>query len=342
MKKISFLINALLLLSIAVYSQGKKSHLYGVAFYNLENMFDTIHDVGKNDYEYLPDGQDKWNSMKYEEKLKHMAGVLSQLATDKLPMGPVAIGVSEVENKRVLQDLLKQPSLAPRGYKVLHYEGPDKRGIDCALFYNPKFFHLEDSKLAPYVYVNDTVHKTRGFLIATGELAGERVTFIVNHWPSRGAVSPAREWAGEQVRALKDSLMNLYPNSKLIIMGDMNDDPFCKSMAESLGAKRKPEEVKKNTDLYNPWWDTLESGTGTLMYRGKWNLFDQIVVNGNLLGNDKGTLKYSGHEIFRRDYLFQTEGKYKGYPKRTSAGGVWLDGYSDHLPVIIYLIKHSN
>ena len=162
--------------------------------------------------------------------------------------------------------------------------------------------------------------------------------FIVNHWPSRAAASPARERAGVQVKAIKDSLLREDPTAKVVIMGDMNDDPMDKSMAVSLGAKRKQMDVGP-TDLYNPWWDTLKKGYGTLMYRGKWNLFDQIVFTGNLLGTDRSTLKYYKHEIFRRDFMFQKDGKYKGYPKRTQAGGVWLNGYSDHLPSIIYLIK---
>ena len=339
MKKFLTVWGLLLFISITSYSQEKKYALYSVAFYNLENLFDTIHDAGKNDFEYLPNGKNKWNSMKYEAKLKYMSEILSQLSTDKLPLGPTIIGMSEVENRRVLEDLLKQPALSDRGYEIVHYEGPDRRGVDCAFFYNPKFFHLTASKLAPYIYENnDTTYKTRGFLIASGTLAGEKVHFIVNHWPSRAAASPARERAGEQVRALKDSLLNEDSNAKVIIMGDMNDDPMDKSMAVALGAKRKAQDTKEH-DLYNPWWDTLKKGNGTLMYDGKWNLFDQIVFTGNLLGNDRSTLKYYRNEIFRRDYMFQKEGKYKGYPKRTHAGGVWLNGYSDHLPTIIYLIK---
>lgn len=337
-KKSLLALSLILLFSITSHSQEKKYALYSAAFYNLENLFDTIHDTGKNDYEYLPDGTNKWNSMKYNAKLKNMSEILSQLATDKLPMGPAIIGVSEIENRRVLEDLLKQPALSSRGYEIIHYEGPDKRGVDCAFFYNPKLFQLTASKLAPYIYINDTVHKTRGFLIASGMMANEKVHFIVNHWPSRAADSPVRERAGEQVRALKDSLLNEDPASKVVIMGDMNDDPMNKSMAVSLGAKRKAADVKPH-DLYNPWWDTLKKGTGTLMYNGQWNLFDQIVFTGNMLGADRSNLKFYKNEIFSRDYMFQKEGKYKGYPKRTHAGGVWLNGYSDHLPTIIYLIK---
>ena len=153
-------------------------------------------DLGKNDFEYLPNGKNKWNAMKYEAKLKNMSEILSQLSTDKLPLGPTIIGMSEVENRRVLEDLLKQPALSDRGYEIVHYEGPDRRGVDCAFFYNPKFFQLTASKLAPYIYENnDTTYKTRGFLIASGILDGEKVHFIVNHWPSRAAASPARERA---------------------------------------------------------------------------------------------------------------------------------------------------
>ena len=182
-----------------------------------------------------------------------MSTVLSMLATDKLPEGPAVIGMAEVENNRVLQDLLKQPALADRGYEMIHYEGPDERGVDCAFFYNPKIYTPTSSRLVPYRLMQPTDRPTRGFLVIDGKLAGERVAFIINHWPSRGAASPYREHAGEQVRALKDSLQSLDRKIKIVIMGDMNDDPMDKSMAVSLGAKRKPNEVG-TTDLYNPWF----------------------------------------------------------------------------------------
>ncbi len=334
------LLALLAILSMGASAQEKRFALYGVAFYNLENLFDTTHDEGKNDYEYLPDGKNRWDDAKYQSKLQNMSKVLSLLATDKLPMGAAVIGVSEVENRRVLEDLLKQPALAERGYEIVHYEGEDRRGVDCGLFYNPKMFTLTSSKLSPYIPENpaDTTYKTRGFLIASGEMAGDRITFIVNHWPSRGAASPARERAGVQVRALKDSLLQVDPAMKVVIMGDMNDDPMDKSMAEALGAKRKAKDVEEH-DLFNPWWNTLKKGYGTLMYRGKWNLFDQIVFTGNMLSEDRQTLTFYKNEIFKRDFMFQTDGKYKGYPKRTHAGGVWTNGYSDHFPTIVYFIK---
>lgn len=325
-------------LVITGYAQEQNGNIYGVAFYNLENLFDTIHDEGKKDYEYLPEGRNKWDNTKYQSKLKNMSTVLGLLATDKTSEGAAVIGMAEVENRHVLEDLLKQPALANRGYEIIHYEGPDERGVDCAFFYNPKLYTVTATKLVPYVLAQPTDRPTRGFLIADGRLAGERVAFIANHWPSRGAASSARERAGMQVRALKDSLQRLDSKIKIVIMGDMNDDPMDKSMAEALGAKRNMKNVKKG-DLYNPWWNTLAEGEGTLKYRGKWNLFDQIVFTGNFLNKRHKKLSYLNHEIFRRDFLIQADGKYKGYPLRTQAGGRWMNGYSDHLPTVVFFIK---
>ena len=324
-------------------AQEKRYELYSVGFYNLENLFDTIHDKGKNDFEFLPDGANKWGTLKYTNKVKNMAKVLNEMGTDVLPVGMAAVGVSEIENSRVLKDLVEHEILAPRGWDFVHIEGPDKRGVDCALLYNPKLFKPISSKLAPYTTEdNDTTYKTRGFLIVSGEMGGEMVHIIVNHWPSRYAKSPARERAGTLVRMLKDSLMTEMPDSKVLIMGDMNDDPDNKSMKSCLGAVREKEEIKSASDLYNPWWNILrKKGHGTHKYNGKWNLFDQIVLSGNAIGNNRSTLKLYKTEIFSRNYLFQQEGRYKGNTLRTHAGGVWLNGYSDHLPVIVYLVKEA-
>ncbi len=334
---------SLFLFAGSLSAQQKRFELYAVGFYNLENLFDTIHDEGKNDYEFLPDGTNKWGTMKYTNKVKNMSQVLAEMGTDMLPVGMAAVGVSEIENSRVLQALIESEELAPRGWKFIHVEGPDKRGVDCALLYNPGLFKPYAYKLAPYLLEDGSdEYKTRGFLIVSGEMSGEKVHIIVNHWPSRYAKSPARERAGVQVRELKDSLMAEDSLSKVIIMGDMNDDPDDKSMKTCLGAVRKSKDLKLPSDLYNPWWKILrEDGVGTLKYKGNWNLFDQIVFTGNMVGKERSTLKFYKPEIFSRNYMFQTDGKYKGSPKRTHAGGVWLNGYSDHLPVIIYMIKEA-
>ncbi|MBR1932833.1 MAG: endonuclease/exonuclease/phosphatase family protein [Prevotella sp.] len=356
MKKILTLLALVLMGATAVHAQ-KKFEAHAIGFYNLENLFDTCHDEGKNDYQYLPDGTNKWTGLKYSHKLKNMSRVLSEMGTDVVPYGCVAIGVSEVENARCLTDLCNQEPLKARNFQFVHIEGPDQRGVDCALLYNPKFFSVRDVKLVPYVYVlpEDSLRATRGFLTVSGTLSGEHVTIIVNHLPSRFAGSFYREEGGRQLRLVKDSIMREDPNVKVLIMGDMNDDPQDKSMSEALGAKRKVKDMQDDPQgLWNPWWDVLASGTGTLQYDGAWNLFDQIILSRSLLdpksfdGNKINTkklncqdLKYFRHQIFRRDYLFQKEGKYKGNTLRTHAGGAWLDGYSDHLPTVVYLMKEQ-
>ena len=349
MKKIMFFMALTLLLTAGASQAQKKFSVYGVGFYNLENLFDTCHDAGKNDYEYLPDGANRWTGLKYSNKLKNMARVLSEMGTDKLPgIGCAAIGVSEVENAKCLEDLCNQEPLKARNFKYVLLEGPDHRGVDCGLVYNPKLFQVRDVKLVPYIYIlpEDSMRATRGFLTVSGTLAGEHVTIIVNHLPSRGATSFYREEGGRQIRLVVDSLVQDDPNVKILVMGDMNDDPQDKSMAEALGAKRKMKDVPNEPGgLWNPWWDILASGTGTLQYDGKWNLFDQIIVSNALLDRDGKknyeSLKLWNYQIFRRDYLFQKEGKYKGNTLRTHAGGAWLNGYSDHLPTVVYLIKEQ-
>ena len=387
MKKLAyiFLFCAVLLMSSSngtATQQERKLAMYGVAFYNLENLFDTLHAPGKNDYEYLPAGANKWGSLKYFSKLKNMSLVLSELCTDKVKAGAALIGISEIENRAVVEDLLKQDALKNRGYRILHFESPDRRGVDCGLLYNPRFFTLEDSLYVPYIYppkedpdaellgfkfdentkelevlplYGDTSHITRGFMVGIGRLAGERLAVIVNHWPSRFATSPARERAGMQVRKLSEALMKKYDNDlKIIVMGDLNDDPDDLSLSKGLGCKYEAKDLTGDGDFFNPWKYMLRSkGYGTLMYNGKWNLFDQIIVTGNFVNKDcdlkhvpkisdmdlsKGLTFYQ-NVIFMRDYLFNEEGRDKGAPKRTHSRGVWLNGYSDHLPTQVYLVK---
>lgn len=349
MKKIFLLVvAACLLFGIRAMSQGRKLNVYGIGFYNLENLFDTCHDEGKNDYEYLPGGTNKWNGFKYKNKLDNMSTVLAEMGTDVIPnVGCAIIGVSEVENAKCLQDLVDRKPLAERGFKFVHVEGPDRRGVDCALLYNPKLFKVSDVTLHPYVQEleKDSTFFTRGFLAVSGELADEQITVIVCHWPSRFSGGFYRESAARQVKVIKDRLIKENPDRKVFVMGDLNDDPTNASMTKYLKCKASIERTDDDS-MYNPWYNVLvKEGRGTLMYDGGWNLFDQIVMTPNVLDRDKTkdykTLKYYKSQIFRRDYMIQTEGKYKGSPKRTHAGGVWLNGYSDHLPTIVYLVKEA-
>ncbi|MBM6993498.1 MAG: endonuclease/exonuclease/phosphatase family protein [Prevotella sp.] len=347
MKRYGLLL-AVLLNFVMTASAQKKFSVYAIGFYNQENLFDTCHDEGKHDYDFLPTGSYRWDELKYSHKLHNMARALSDMGTSMLPgVGCAIIGLAEVENAKVLTDLCNQPELKARGYQFCHIEGPDSRGIDCALLYNPQFFKVDTTVLIPYVPTEkqDSGFKTRGFLTVSGQLAGEHVAVIVCHLPSRFNGSYYREVGAAQAKAVKDSLLAADPKCKVFVMGDMNDDPTNRSMYDILRGKENIEKVGEG-DMYNPWYNILaKQGTGTLMYQGAWNLFDQILMTPNLL-NAKGSkdytsLKYFKNEIQRMPYLFQTEGKYKGSTKRTTAGGVWLDGFSDHLPVCVYLVKEQ-
>lgn len=348
MKKLIFIfILSFSLVAVCGFAQ-KKFSVYAVGFYNQENLFDTCHEEGKNDYEFLPSGSYRWTGLKYSHKLRNMARVLAEMGTDKLPqVGCAVIGLSEVENSKVLDDLTAQEPLRARGYKYVHVEGPDRRGVDCALLYNPALFKVGTVNLLPYVPDSSMkdYYATRGFLTVTGEMGGDQVCFIVCHWPSRAAGPSYRNHAAAQVKAIKDSLLRVNPDMKVMVMGDMNDDPTNKSMKDILRALPDKDDVGEG-DMYNPWYNLLaKEGQGTLSYQGSWNLFDQIVLTPNMIDKngkrDYSTLKFWTNQIFRRDYIINKEGRYKGIPKRTHAGGAWLDGYSDHLPVIVYLVKEQ-
>lgn len=340
----------ILLVMLAIFTAQAlakgKMEKYAIGFYNLENLFDTIHDAGKQDSAFLPMGSYKWNTEKYQLKLKNLSKVLGLLGTDSVAGGCSIIGVAEVENARVLDDLCAQPPLKKRNIKYEHIEGPDVRGIDCALLYDPAVFKVRDTKLVPYVQVleKDSNYFTRGFFIVSGTLAEEHVTVVVNHLPSRYSEEFYRKLGAKQLRVVVDSLLRDDPKLKLIVMGDMNDDPMDESMAIDLGAKRYPWEVKQKYDLYNPFWNTLVEGHGTLEYMGRWNLFDQIILSKSIVDNSRKpkykSLTLYGHNVFCRDYMLEPDGPFKGTPLRTLIGPRWLKGYSDHLPTVVYLIKN--
>ena len=328
----------------------RRYQMYGVMFYNLVNLFDTINNNGRQDYDFTPMGAYQWNGTKYWQKEHNMAYAISQMEVKGSPAeGPVIIGVSEIENITVLQDLVKQPELKDRRYQIVHHDSPDPRGIDVALLYNPRFFkvlNVTTQSINKYLPDNPDF-RTRDQLCVTGMLAGEKVTVMVNHWPSRRngqeASSYLREAAGRMARETMDSLLRDDPNQGIIFMGDLNDDPQNKSCSEALGALKEIKDCTGNGSCYNPWWNILNKGIGTLGYRGNWNLFDQIIFTDYFLRNydskEKPTLTYLRAEVLNRKFLRSSEGERQGYPLRTHSGGIFLNGYSDHFPTMIYLVK---
>lgn len=332
------------LYSIAGSAEEKKIAVYSVGFYNLENLFDTIPSPGVNDIEFTPQGSKKWDGQKYWKKIDNMSYAISKLARDYCPEGPAVLGVSEIENRSVLEDIVKSKNLSSIGYRIVHYDSPEARGVDVALLYNPKLFTLTSSKPYRFTLPGRPDFKSRDQLLVNGLLAGEPVHFIVCHWPSRrnGEKSSRklRVAAAKLSMTIIDSLFKAEPKAKIVLMGDLNDDPFNESVRVVIGAKKNQEDVESQ-GFFNTMWRLFDKGIGSLGYRGEWDLFDQIIISHEFLGTDRSDLKYWKSEVFNKNFLIQQEGQYKGYPWRTFSGDTFINGYSDHFPTLIYLVKEA-
>jgi len=340
---------ALLLLFFSLFTQAQdKQYKVGIiAFYNLENLFDTIDDPKTNDEEFLPSGQNRYNSYVYLDKLSKLTEVLSQIGTEKTKDGFSILGVAEVENREVLEDLIAQPGLKERNLSIVHHHSPDIRGVDVALIYNPKYFKVKSSEplFVPLIGRNGKPYFTRDILWVSGEYDGEPLHVFVNHWPSRRggeeASAPGRATAAGVCKKVVDSLMAIDPNTKIVIMGDLNDDPVSPSVTDVLGAKGDSTKVGKG-GLYNPWVDFYKKGIGTLAYNDSWNLFDQIIISEAFLQKPQKGFFFQKAFVFNREFMVTKTGRFKGYPMRTYIGVVYNGGYSDHFPTYIMMLKETN
>lgn len=356
MKRI-LLILAILLTAITCLDAQKTKQNYVIGFYNLENLFDTYDDPVKNDDEFLPDGANRWTEAKYRKKLSNMAHVIAEMAKSNKRFHTI-LGVSEIENRLVLEDLVCEPEIASANYQIVHYESPDRRGVDVALLYRPDQFTLLDSESIPFTFEKgveyadtDTAYfRTRDILMVHGLLADEEFAFYVCHLPSRvGGKGGNLRSRGAQIayeHAMK--MMEKHPDIKIVVMGDMNDNPTDESMAVCLHGKEKIEDVTP-TDFYSPYLSMLKAGYGSLCYQGTWSIYDLELVNYNLAAAPKGGLRiqpvtnnkkkwYDG-VIFKRPWLTTQEGQYAGYPFRTFSNGAFVGGYSDHYPTYIVVGK---
>ena len=343
MKTTLFFITVLLSASFSIAQKQQYTSAI-IAFYNLENFYDTVDNPNINDEDFLPNGPKNYNSKVYWTKVEHLATVISQIGTDINPDGIAMIGVAEIENDTVLNDLIHHPLLKNRNYGIVHYDSRDIRGIDVALLYNPKYFTVLQSKKL-YVHLPEgakSAYFTRDVLWVKGILNGDTIHVFVNHWPSRVGgeqrSAPGRAAAALVDKNFIDSIEAHHLNAKIIVMGDLNDDPVSPSVTKVLGAKANMEEVKPG-ELYNPWINMYKKGMGTLAYQDAWGLFDQIMITYSWLDkNQTGYFFYQQH-IFNKEFMVENIGKYKGYPMRTWDGNVYRGGYSDHFPTYIILLK---
>ena len=311
-----------------------KNRLHTVAFYNLENLFDTENDPHTLDDEYTPAGDKRWNEKRYRNKIGKLGRAIAGIGTDRSDQVPMVVGVAEVENEQVLADLVESNGLRKHGFEFVHFDSPDERGIDCGLLFRSDGFEVQHSRAVPLLVYNDEGIRdyTRDILYVQGLFNGENMHFLVNHWPSRRRgkddTDRKRIKAAGVVRELIAGIRSNDPEASIIIMGDFNDDPVSLSVNRYL----------LDSDLYNPMTRLWDPGNrGSLNYNFRWNLFDQIIISTNFLQPVKGTHLYDHSQIHDDHQLREWSGKFKGTPFRTYAGDRYFGGFSDHFPVYIQL-----
>ncbi len=332
--------------TLDTHQSGKKYLARTIAFYNLENLFDTIDNPNKRDEDFTPEGRDHWTAKKYNHKLHNMAKVLADIGRTETKTSPAIVGVAEVENRQVLEDLINTGDLKGKNYGIIHTESPDRRGIDVALLYKKNVFRPTNYQKYPLlIYDLDTRKRiyTRDQLVVTGLLDGEKIHIIVDHWPSRRGGEtrslPKRIKAAELTKKIMDSIKANEPNAKIVMMGDLNDDPSSPSVKKVFQTKAKKSEVPEN-GYYNAMEHFFNRGIGTLAYRDSWNLFDQIILTQSWLkNNDAKKFHFWKSGIYSKEFMKNRTGRYKGYPKRTLVGSQFLGGYSDHFPTYIIVVR---
>lgn len=331
MKRFVWLMVAAGFMSTACTSQKQMLRSeYTVLSYNVENLFDTADDPKIPDEEFLPQSEKKWTGERYQKKLDDLAKVIAGVNPSDYPE---IIGLVEIENQTVLEDLIHTAALKSHPYGIIHEESPDYRGIDVALLYRKDAFKEEWHETLPVVFAEDTAFKTRDILHVVGKVKNNTVHVFVNHWPSRiggdDKTEPKRVLAASVLKSKVDELMAADANARVIIMGDMNDEPANKSLQETLGAK-SPDSGSKLVNLMMP---DDQNGLGTYFYSGNWNMLDNIVVSKAMISGKKVKVENNKGEIYRSDWMIFTNKNGDKTPNRTYVGNKYTGGVSDHFPV---------
>ena len=335
------------IISLPLKGQEKKEYsVLTVAFYNLENLYDIYDDPLIFDDDRTPGGKDHWTEEIYNEKVKNMAYAISRIGYEQTKNPPAIVGVCEIENLKVLEDLVSQPSLSSHNYGIIHFDSPDLRGVDVAMLYRKSIFRPENSVTRELLIFDPKAPEKRIYsrdkLVVSGLMEGEKVHIIVNHWPSRSGGEKVSSFKREKAALLNkhiiDSLQRSDPYARIISMGDFNDDPTNKSIKKMLGAKANKEEVGFK-ELFNPMEGLSKKGIGSLAYRDGWNLFDQILLSKPFLEKDYSAYSFYKAGIFNEQFLVTPTGQYKGYPFRSFGDGGFTGGFSDAFSVCCLLSK---
>lgn len=330
------IISLFLTVGIVGFTHKANRNSYHLAFYNLENLFDTLHTPNKQDYEYLPSSQKKWGTERYSKKIHNIARVIASINEWQ---GPDIIGLCEVENKAVLHDLINKTYLKQLGYEIVHHDGPDQRGIDVALLYKKDRVTPIDVIFHP---VDVAGRPTREVLHFVAKLKNDTLHYLVNHWSSRFdgtiATMSKRAIAGRMVRKIIDSVRTNTPEALFIITGDFNDNPEDLSIVKALKVG-----YDQQADLYNTSYYLFHDlRLGTHKYQDKWNLFDQMIISKSLVDNDRLSYKKGSSRIYSPEWLQVEDTRFNGKrPFRTFIGRRYMGGYSDHFAVYLTLTSSS-
>jgi predicted extracellular nuclease len=309
-----------------------------VLFYNVENLFDTQNQEGKNDGEFTPEGTKNWTEERYKKKLEDISKVISSVNKNELPE---IVGLCEVENRKVLEDLVTTPNLVDGAYKIEHFESPDFRGIDCALIYRPDEFEVIESRPLKITFKEEPDYTTRDILYVKGRTKNRELFHIyVNHWPSRiggtDQTEHERVTVAGVVKAHADSALTAYTKAHILIMGDMNDEPSNKSLEDVLEAKNPGTS---NAGFFNLMYPEHLDQKGTYNYRGNWNMLDNIVISGGLFDKKGFRVKENKGYIFSETWMEYKNAKGEISPNRTYGGPNYYGGVSDHFPVFFHLTR---
>lgn len=336
-----------LLLSLGysmVWAQEKSTVL--MAFYNVENLFDTQRHNASG--EPIPD-YDKpgWDKERYQVKIDNLSRVIRQLGSQYDKEGPDLLGLAEVENAGVIRDLIQNDRLRAAGYEFIHRDSPDRRGIDVALLYRTSAFIPHNVKTHRLLIYTPEGYRleTRDLLVVSGYLEEELIHILVNHWPSRrggkSESSAHRISAARLNRKVMDSLIRVYSDPFIITMGDLNDDPTDTSVYNVMRGREQADDSLGHT-LYNPMLGLYRKGYGSLAYRDRWHLFDQILMSGKTIYNEGKPFKFRQAGIFMPKWVRTQRGAYRGYPLRTYTGDRYTGGYSDHFPVYVVFTRKTS
>lgn len=342
----NFILNTLLLFGLTLWSQNPYE-IHTIAFYNVENLFDAVDDPKTDDDDRTPNGKDHWTENIYLQKLANTAHVIQQIGRSTSKGPPAIIGLCEVENRKVLDDLIREPSMRPYDYGIIHFESPDERGIDVALLYRKSFFIPEHFRThVLYLYNRNRERDfTRDQLVVTGFLQGERIHVLVNHWPSRSGgqarSAPYRIKAAKLNKRIIDSIKRLEPNAKILSMGDFNDDPIDDAFKDVLQTTGDKKQAIAKGRLFNPMEELFKNGFGSSSYRDRWHMLDQVYMTPHWLNPEVNSWRYWKAKVFQPTFLINSEGRFKGYPFRSFAGGRFTNGYSDHFPIYVYVVRQS-